>query len=168
MNPDKTFNVLFLCTGNSARSVMAEAWLNFAGRGRFKAFSAGSMPTGKVNPHTLDVLKIAGVPMKEAPRSKSWSEFAAPGAPEMDFVITVCDSAAGEVCPIWPGQPMNAHWGFVDPAAVTGSDIEKQAAFLDVFRQIRARIDIFINLPMASLDRLALKKHLDDIGRVEG
>ncbi|HRE59489.1 MAG TPA: arsenate reductase ArsC [Micropepsaceae bacterium] len=165
---DKIFNVLFLCTGNSARSVMAEAWLNFAGRGRFAAFSAGSMPTGKVNPHTLDVLKIAGVPLRETPRSKSWSEFAESGAPEMDFVITVCDSAAGEVCPIWPGQPMNAHWGFPDPAAVQGTDAEKQAAFLDVFRQIRSRIDIFINLPMASLDRLALKKHLDDIGKVKG
>lgn len=165
---DKIFNVLFLCTGNSARSVMAEAYLNFAGRGRFRAFSAGSMPTGKVNPHTLDVLKIAGVPMKEAPRSKNWNEFGESGAPEMDFVITVCDAAAGEVCPIWPGQPMNAHWGFPDPAAVQGSDAEKQAAFLDVFRQIRARIDIFVNLPMASLDKLALKKHLDDIGKVKG
>lgn len=165
---EKIFNVLFLCTGNSARSVMAEAYLNSVGRGRFQAFSAGSMPTGKVNPHSLDVLKIAGVHLREQPRSKSWSEFAESGAPEMDFVITVCDSAAGEVCPIWPGQPMNAHWGFPDPAAVQGTDAEKQAAFLDVFRQIRARIDIFVNLPMASLDRLALKKHLDDIGKVKG
>ncbi len=164
MSGDKTYNVLFLCTGNSARSILAEAYLNSLPGGRFKAYSAGSHPGGKVNPFALDVLRNARVSV-EGLRSKSWDEFAAPGAPHMDFVFTVCDNAAGEVCPIWPGQPMSAHWPFADPAAFEGSDTEKHAFFLDVFRQIRARIDIFTNLPIGKLDNLSLKKRLDDIGR---
>ena len=164
MSGDKTYNVLFLCTGNSARSILAEAYLNSLPGGRFKAYSAGSHPGGKVNPFALDVLRNARVSV-EGLRSKSWDEFAAPGAPHMDFVFTVCDNPAGEVCPIWPGQPMSAHWPFADPAAFEGSDTEKHAFFLDVFRQIRARIDIFTNLPIGKLDNLSLKKRLDDIGR---
>ena len=164
MNDAKTYNALFLCTGNSARSVMAEAYLNFASMGRFKAYSAGSRPTGGVNPLALETLKTARV-FVGTPRSKSWEEFAKPGAPQMDFVITVCDQAAGEECPIWPGQPMNAHWSFPDPAAFVGDDVEKRAVFFDVFRQIRTRIDLFLALPLASLDRLALKKKLDEIGK---
>ena len=156
--------MLFLCTGNSARSILAEAYLNSLPGGRFKAYSAGSHPGGKVNPFALDVLRNARVSV-EGLRSKSWDEFAVPGAPHMDFVFTVCDNAAGEVCPIWPGQPMSAHWPFADPAAFEGSDTEKHAFFLDVFRQIRARIDIFTNLPIGKLDNLSLKKRLDDIGR---
>lgn len=164
MSGDKTYNVLFLCTGNSARSILAEAYLNSLPGNRFKAWSAGSHPGGKVNPIALDVLRNARV-ATEGLRSKSWDEFAMPGAPHMDFVFTVCDNAAGEVCPIWPGQPMSAHWPFADPAAFEGSDAEKYAFFLDVFRQIRARIDIFTNLPLAKLDNLSLKKRLDDLGR---
>lgn len=164
MNGDKTYNVLFLCTGNSARSILAEAYLNSLPGNRFKAFSAGSHPGGKVNPIALDVLRNARVSV-EGLRSKSWDEFAVPGAPHMDFVFTVCDNAAGEVCPIWPGQPMSAHWPFADPAAFEGSDVEKHAVFLDIFRQIRARIDIFTNLPIGKLDNLSLKKRLDDLGR---
>lgn len=161
---NETWNVLFLCTGNSARSIMAEAYMNSLPQKRFKAYSAGSHPGGTVNPHALDVLRTARIPV-EGLRSKSWDEFAAPGAPRMDFVFTVCDNAAGEVCPIWPGQPMTAHWPFADPAAFEGSDAEKRAFFLDVFRQIRARIDIFTNLPLRSLDKLALQKRIDEIGR---
>ncbi|MFN3626869.1 arsenate reductase ArsC [Parvibaculum sp.] len=164
MSGEKTYNVLFLCTGNSARSILAEAYLNSLPGGRFRAYSAGSHPGGKVNPIALDVLRNARIPT-EGLRSKSWDEFAAPGAPHMDFVFTVCDNAAGEVCPIWPGQPMSAHWPFADPAAFERSEAEKHAFFLDVFRQIRARIDIFTNLPISKLDNLSLKKRLDEIGR---
>ena len=160
---DKIYNVLFLCTGNSARSVMAEVVLNREGRGRFRAFSAGSHPTGRVHPYTLDLLR--GLNFRtEGLRSKSWDEFAAPGAPQLDFVFTVCDSAAGEVCPIWPGQPMTAHWGFPDPAAFVGSEAEKRAIFADVFRMISRRIGIFVSLPIASLDRLTLQKRLNAMG----
>lgn len=158
------YNALFLCTGNSARSVLAEAYLNFAAPKRFQAFSAGSHPKGEVHPLTLETLKLARVPAGH-PRSKSWDEFASAGAPPLHFVITVCDNAAGEVCPIWPGQPMSAHWGFPDPAAATGSEAERRAVFADVFRQIRRRLDIFLSLPISSLDRLSLQKKLDDIGR---
>lgn len=160
----ENYNVLFLCTGNSARSILAEAYLNSLKNRPFTAYSAGSHPAGTVNPHALDVLRLAHVPV-EGLRSKSWDEFAAPGAPHMHFVFTVCDNAAGEVCPIWPGQPMSAHWPFADPAAFKGSEVETQAVFLDVFRQIRTRIDIFTNLPLRSLDKLSLQKRLTDIGR---
>lgn len=157
-------HVLFLCTGNSARSIMAEAALNFYGMGRFKAYSAGSHPAGAVHPLTLDTLKIARISTTGL-RSKSWDEFSAPDAPKLDFVFTVCDNAAGEVCPVWPGQPMTAHWGFPDPAAFEGSDTEKRAFFQEVFRQICTRIELFISLPMASLDRLSLQRKLDEMGR---
>lgn len=158
------YNVLFLCTGNSARSVMAEAQLNHRGAGRFRAFSAGSHPTGRVNPLTLKTLEAAGLPIADL-RSKSWDEFAAPGAPKMDFVFTVCDNAAGEVCPVWPGQPMSAHWGFADPAAFEGPEAEALACFKDIFLQIGRRIDIFCNLRLEALDRLAIKGEIDRIGR---
>jgi arsenate reductase len=161
---ERLHNVLFLCTGNSARSVLAESYLNHAASGRFHAFSAGSHPKGAIHLITLDTLRLAHLPT-EGLRSKSWDEFAAPDAPKMDFVITVCDSAAGEVCPIWPGQPITAHWSFPDPAAFQGREVEQRAFFLDVFRQIRNRIDIFRNLPLARLGRLALKHELDEIGR---
>lgn len=164
MSGIESYNVLFLCTGNSARSILAEAYLNSL-RGRpFKAYSAGSHPAGAVNSHALDVLRTANIPV-EGLRSKSWDEFAVPGAPKMHFVFTVCDNAAGEVCPIWPGQPMTAHWPFQDPAAFEGSEVETHAVFLDVFRQIRTRIDIFTNLPLRSLDKLSLQKKLTDLGR---
>ena len=161
---DKIFNVLFLCTGNSARSIMAEAILNQLGRGRFRAYSAGSHPTGKVNPFAIALLANSRLPVEEL-RSKAWDEFAAPGAPDLDFVFTVCDNAAGEVCPIWPGQPMTAHWGVEDPAAVQGSDEQKRRAFTTAFNHLRNRISIFVGLPMVTLDRVALKKKLDDIGK---
>ncbi len=161
---NETYNVLFLCTGNSARSIMAEAYMNALPAKRFKAYSAGSHPGGKVNPFALDVLRNARL-STEGLRSKSWDEFAVPGAPKMNFVFTVCDNAAGEVCPIWPGQPMTAHWPFADPAAFEGTDTEKHAFFLDIFRQIRTRIDIFTNLPISSLDKLALQKRIDELGR---
>ena len=165
MSGDKeTWNVLFLCTGNSARSIMAEAYMNSLPQKRFKAYSAGSHPAGAVNPHAIDVLRTARIPV-EGLRSKSWDEYAVPGAPHMDFVFTVCDNAAGEVCPIWPGQPMTAHWPFSDPAHFEGGDTEKRAFFLDVFRQIRARIDIFTNLPLRSLDKLAIQRRIDELGR---
>ena len=164
---DKTYNVLFLCTGNTARSVLAEGILRKDGAGRFNAFSAGSQPKGVVNPFALKVLGAYGYPV-EGYRSKSWDEFAAPGAPVMDFVFTVCDSAAGEACPFWPGQPMTAHWGIADPAAVDGTDIEKEAAFVTAFRQMRNRISAFAALPVKSLDRLTLKARLDAIGQLEG
>ena len=160
----KTFNVLFLCTGNSARSILAEAILAREGMGRFRAFSAGSQPAGRVNPHALALLRrlnhdISGY------RSKDWNEFAGDGAPRMDFVFTVCDNAANEVCPVWPGQPISAHWGIPDPAAATGTQAEIAAAFADAYRMLTNRISIFVNLPIASLDKLALKERLDDIGR---
>ena len=158
------FNVLFLCTGNSARSILAEAYLNAAGQGRFRAYSAGSHPGGKVNPLALELLQKNRIDTAEL-RSKSWDEFAGPGAPAMDFVFTVCDNAAGEVCPLWPGQPMSAHWGVNDPAAVEGSDEDKRKAFFRAYRELSTRINLFINLPLGKLDRLVLKKKLDDIGK---
>lgn len=161
---DKVFNVLFLCTGNSARSVLAEVQLNVLGKGRFKAFSAGSHPTGKVNPFAIELLEKAGMPVSDL-RSKSWDEFAAPGAPVMDYVLTVCDQAAGEQCPFWPGQPMSAHWGVADPAAVEGSDDEKRRAFRDAATTLRKRIELFTSLPTATLDRMSLKAKLDEIGK---
>jgi arsenate reductase len=157
--------VLFLCTGNSARSIMAEALLNFWGRERFQAFSAGSHPKGQVHPLALDVLRRARVPVAEL-RSKSWDEFASPGAPVLDFVFTVCDRAAAEVCPIWPGQPMSAHWGIEDPAAVEGTADEKLRAFNKAFRELDARLKIFANLQLDKLDALSLKRKLDEIGRL--
>lgn len=157
------FNVLFLCTGNTARSIIAEACLNREGQGRFTAFSAGSHPKGTVNPHAIELLKRLNHDTSGF-RSKSWEEFAVPGAPKMDFVFTVCDQAAAEACPIWPGQPMTAHWGVPDPAAVEGSETEKALAFADTYRMLSHRISIFVNLPMASLDKLALQKRLTDIG----
>jgi len=161
---ERVYNVLFLCTGNSARSILAEGLLNFEGKGRFRAFSAGSFPKGTVNPFALTTLKQAGLPT-EGYRSKSWDEFAREDAPVMDFVFTVCDDAAGEVCPVWPGHPVTAHWGMPDPAAVEGSEAEKAQAFRDTLRMLTNRIRVFTALPIAKLDRLALKKHVDDIGR---
>lgn len=158
-----TRNVLFLCTGNSARSVMAECLLSRHGSGRFRAYSAGSRPAGRVNPHARELLARRNFDVS-ALRSKSWDEFAAPGAPEMDFVITVCDSAAGEICPVWPGQPITAHWGFRDPAAFEGSEAATRLEFAAVFREIESRISIFTSLPMDSLDRLALQRRVRDIG----
>ena len=158
------YNVLFLCTGNSARSIMAEAILNFKGRPNFTAYSAGSHPSGQVRPEALQQLEAAHI-FAQVLRSKSWEEFSQPGAPKLDFVITVCDNAAKEVCPIWPGQPMSAHWGVPDPAAVQGSPSEVQRAFREAFFMLDRRIGLFLCLPLASLDRLALKKELDDIGQ---
>ena len=165
--PDRVFNVLFLCTGNTARSVLAEGILRKLGAGKFNAFSAGSQPKGTVNPFALKTLAAFDYPV-DGYRSKSWDEFAAPGAPKMDFVFTVCDSAAGESCPVWPGQPMTAHWGIEDPAAVDGSDIDKERAFADAFRFMRNRIQAFIALPVATLDNLSLTAKLKDIGLMEG
>jgi arsenate reductase len=158
------YNVLFLCTGNSARSIMAEAIINRVGGGNFKGFSAGSHPRGKVHPFTLEMLKRLNYDTAHA-RSKSWDEFAAPGAPPMDFVFTVCDDAASEECPHWPGQPMTAHWGVPDPAAVQGTEVERRLAFADAFRMLNNRISIFVSLPMKSLDKLSLQRRLDEIGR---
>lgn len=159
---DHIMNVLFLCTGNSARSVIAEAILNRSGAGRFKAHSAGSHPTGQVNPNALNLLESLNHATEDF-RSKNWDEFAEEGAPVMDFVITVCDQAAGEVCPIWPGQPMNAHWGLPDPAAVEGAPAEIAAAFAETYQMMNNRIEILVNLPMASLNRLSLQKRLDEM-----
>ncbi len=161
------FNVLFLCIGNSARSILAESILRKEGAGRFRAFSAGSHPKGTVNPFAFKVLNAYGYPM-DGFRSKSWDEFAAPGTPIMDFVFTVCDTAAAETCPMWPGQPMTAHWGIEDPAAVEGSDIEKERAFNTAFRYLKNRISIFTSLPIRSLDKLTLNATLREIGRMEG
>jgi arsenate reductase (thioredoxin) len=158
------FNVLFLCTGNSARSIMAEAILNRIGNGKFKAYSAGSRPTGRVNAFALELLENNGLPI-EGLRSKDWSEFETAGAPFMHFVFTVCDQAAAEPCPVWPGQPMTAHWGVSDPAAVEGADETKRKAFLNAFTVLRRRISLFVSLPIASLNKLALKGKLDEIGR---
>jgi arsenate reductase len=157
------FNVLFLCTGNSARSILAEAYLNSAGRGRFTAYSAGSHPGGKVNPFALALLQKNRIDTAGL-RSKSWDEFARPGAPGLDFVFTVCDNAAGEVCPIWPGQPISAHWGIPDPAAAQGTDEDKRKAFLRAFSELSTRINLFMSLPIDKLDRLVLKRKLDEIG----
>jgi protein-tyrosine-phosphatase len=162
---ERSYSVLFLCTGNSARSVLAESILNDLGGGRFRAFSAGSHPTGRINPHAVDLLRRMRMPT-EGLRSKSWDEFAAPGAPALDFVITVCDDAAGEVCPVWPGQPMTAHWGVEDPAAVQGSDVDKAEAFRAAFRTLERRISLFASLPIASLDRLSLTNKVRDIGEL--
>ncbi|RDE07605.1 arsenate reductase ArsC [Pelagibacterium lacus] len=161
---DQPFNALFLCTGNSARSILAEAILNRIGQGRFRAFSAGSQPKGEVHPFAVQLLQSLNHDTSFA-RSKSWDEFAAPGAPEMHFVFTVCDNAANESCPVWPGQPMTAHWGIPDPAAAEGTDAEKHLAFAEAYRMLKSRIDIFTSLPMASLDRLALQRRLEEIGR---
>jgi arsenate reductase (thioredoxin) len=160
---DKVFNVLFLCTGNSARSILAEGLLNELGKGRFRAFSAGSHPKGAVHPLALRELQSLRVPT-DGFRSKAWDEFAAPGAPAMDFVFTVCDQAAGEVCPVWPGQPMTAHWGMPDPAAVDGSDEVQARAFRDAAVTLKRRIELLTALPMAALDRLAIQKRVRDIG----
>jgi len=161
---DHVYNVLFLCTGNSARSILAESILNREGAGRFKGFSAGSYPKGQIHPYALDLLRklnhaTAGL------RSKSWDEFATPGAPVMDFVFTVCDNAANEVCPIWPGQPMSAHWGVPDPAVADGTEAERRLAFAEAYRMLSNRIGIFISLPLRALDRLGLQARLDEIGR---
>lgn len=163
---EKTFNILFLCTGNSARSVIAEALMTNAGKGRFQAFSAGSHPTGKVNPFAIELVATTGYPLEKL-RSKSWDEYAAPGAPAMDFVVTVCDNAAGEVCPIWPGHPISAHWGFEDPAAVGGTDDVKRAAFKKVFHEISRRVQLFANLPLATLDQMAIKREMDKLGELD-
>ena len=162
--PNQTYNVLFLCTGNSARSIMAEAIINRVGMGRFKGYSAGSHPRGEVHPHALDLLKNLNHDTSFA-RSKDWNEFAEPDAPRMDFVFTVCDAAASEICPVWPGQPMSAHWGVSDPAAATGSEAEVRLAFSEAYRMLNNRISVFVSLPLASLDRLALQRHLDAIGK---
>lgn len=158
------FNVLFLCTGNSARSILAEAILQREGQGRFAAFSAGSQPKGAVHPMALELLKGLDYPVADL-RSKAWDEFALPGAPPLHFVFTVCDNAAGEVCPIWPGQPMSAHWGLRDPAAVEDDRVQQKLAFADTYRMLKNRISIFCNLPFASLDRMSLQNRLRDIGK---
>jgi protein-tyrosine-phosphatase len=165
--PDRSFNVLFLCTGNSARSIIAEAILNKLGAGKFKAYSAGSQPKGAVNPNTLTLLASLGYDTTQF-RSKAWTEFAQPGAPPLDFVFTVCDNAAGEACPVWPGQPMTAHWGVPDPAEAHGSSAEIAIAFKDAYRMLHQRIAIFTALPIASLDRLSLQAKLKDIGHMDG
>ncbi len=161
---DRVYNVLFLCTGNSARSILAEAIMNHRSKGRFKAFSAGSHPKGAVHPLALALLERMDIPT-EGLRSKDWDEFAKPGAPQLDFVFTVCDNAAKEVCPVWPGQPMTAHWGQPDPAAVEGTDLNKTDAFRDAFRMLERRIAMFTSLPIASLDRLALGNKVREIGK---
>ena len=157
-------SVLFLCTGNSARSIMAEAYLNQAARGRYRGYSAGSRPAGQVNPFAIELLQKSRLPTAGV-RSKSWQEFAAAQAPQMDFIFTVCDSAAAEACPVWPGHPFTAHWGVPDPAAVQGSDAEKRRAFKEAFTALARRIDLFLALPVEKLERMALKKKLDEIGR---
>jgi arsenate reductase len=160
---DKTYNILFLCTGNSARSIMAEALAATLGKGRFCAFSAGSHPGGTVNPFAIEQVKSTKYPIDNL-RSKSWDEYAKPDSPKMDFVITVCDNAAGEICPHWPGQPISAHWGFADPAAFEGTDREKRAEFAKIFHQIMTRMNIFVNLPLHMLDKHAIKHELQVIG----
>jgi arsenate reductase len=164
---DHPYHVLFLCTGNSARSIFAESILRKDGTGRFNAFSAGSHPKGRINPFALKVLDAHSYPT-EGFRSKGWDEFARPGAPELDFVFTVCDAAAGEACPVWPGQPMTAHWGIEDPAAVEGTDVEKERAFVTAFKYLKNRISIFINLPIRSFDKKTLGAKLREIGRLDG
>jgi len=164
MTDSRPLNVLFLCTHNSARSIIAEAVMNRLGLGKFKAYSAGSQPSGRVHPFALDLLRQLNYDTSTL-RSKSWDEFAAPGAPPLDFVFTVCDNAANETCPYWPGQPVSAHWGLPDPSAAAGSEPERRLAFADTHRMLYLRISIFASLPLASLDQVALKRHLDDIGR---
>ncbi|EKF39891.1 protein tyrosine phosphatase [Nitratireductor indicus C115] len=163
---DRLYNVLFLCTGNSARSILAEAILRNLGTGRFNAFSAGSQPKGEVHPFALELLQNLKLDASFA-RSKSWEEFARPGSPKMDFVFTVCDNAANEACPVWPGQPMTAHWGIPDPAAAEGTDAEKHLAFADAYRQLSNRISAFLALPLASIDRMSLQSRLREIGKLE-
>ena len=164
---DRTYNVLFLCTGNSARSIIAEAILNKIGGGRFRAWSAGSQPKGQVNPHTMTLLR--GLDFETSGfRSKSWDEFAKPGAPMFDFIFTVCDNAAGEACPVWPGKPITAHWGIPDPAEATGTDAQIGQAFSDAYRMLNQRIGLFAALPIASLDKLTLQNRLREIGRSQG
>jgi len=163
---DRIYNVLFLCTGNSARSILAESLINYWGKGRFRGYSAGSHPKGQVHPIALELLKQLRLPTDPL-RSKSWDEFAMPGAPPLDFVFTVCDNAAGEVCPYWPGQPMTAHWGVEDPAAVEGTDAERWAAFRQAFKVLENRIKIFASLPIATLDRIRLKAEVDAIGTAQ-
>jgi arsenate reductase len=164
---ERIYNVLFLCTGNSARSIIAEAILNREGHGKFKAFSAGSHPKGAVNPHALDLLRKFNYDVSTL-RSKSWAEFAQAGSPDLDFVFTVCDNAAGEACPLWPGQPITAHWGIPDPAAATGSEAEIALAFRDAYRMLNRRIELFLALPIQKLDRLVLTTRLKAIGGSEG
>lgn len=163
---NNTYNILFLCTGNSARSIMAEGLITVLGHGRFKGYSAGSQPTGKVNPFAIERLQEIGYPVDDL-RSKPWDEFAMPGSPQMDFIITVCDSAAGELCPVWPGHPITAHWGFLDPAAVEGTDEEKRDAFRKIFGQIRTRVQLFLELPVGKLDAMSLHKEMRNIGKLE-
>jgi arsenate reductase (thioredoxin) len=160
----KPYNVLILCTGNSARSIIGEALFNTMGAGRFKAYSAGSHPTGRVNTFAIEQVRALGYPIEDL-RSKSWDEFAAPGAPALDFVITVCDKAAGEMCPLWPGQPITAHWGFPDPAAIEDADDEKRAAFAQTFRQMRKRVELLLSLPLETLDNVAIKNKMRSIGQ---
>jgi arsenate reductase (thioredoxin) len=169
MSQDETrepYNVLFLCTGNSARSIMAEAILNRVGLGKFRAFSAGSQPKGQVHPYTLDLLRRLNYDVSGM-RSKNWNEFSRPGAPKLDFVFTVCDNAAQETCPVWPGQPMTAHWGVPDPATATGNEAEVRFAFADTLRMLTNRINIFVSLPLRSLDQLTLQRRLDSIGKTK-
>jgi arsenate reductase len=165
MTSNRIYNVLFLCTGNSARSILAESLLNHWGQGQFRAFSAGSFPKGQVHPLALELLDSLNLPT-DGLRSKSWDEFAVAGAPALDFIFTVCDNAAGEVCPIWPGRPMTAHWGIPDPATVDGTDVEKRFAFREALRSLETRIKLFLTLPLASIDRMRLKERLDSIGRI--
>jgi arsenate reductase len=160
----KPYNILVLCTGNSARSIMAEALFNTMGASRFQAYSAGSHPSGRVSPFAIELVRELGYPVENL-RSKSWDEFAVPGAPQMDFVVTVCDNAAGEVCPLWPGQPITAHWGFPDPAAFIGTDDEKRAVFALTLRQIRTRVQLFLSLPLETLDRMAIETKMRAIGK---
>jgi len=160
----KTYNVLFLCTGNSARSIIAECVLNRLGKGRFRAYSAGSFPKGEVHPYAIELLRRQALDTEDL-RSKSWNEFAEEGAPQLDFVFTVCDNARGEVCPIWPGQPMTAHWGMPDPAAAEGNEAERRLAFAETLRMLNNRVGAFVNLPLMSLDKLSLQKRIDEIGR---
>ena len=164
MTADRAFNVLFLCTGNSARSIIAEAIMNRNGLGRFRAYSAGSHPKGDIHPYAIDLLRATNF-KTDGLRSKSWDEFAQPGGPDLDFVFTVCDDAAAEVCPTWPGQPMTAHWGVPDPAKATGTEAERRYAFSDTMRMLNSRISVFVSLPIAKLDRLSLQRRLDEIGR---
>jgi arsenate reductase (thioredoxin) len=165
--PEQPYNILFLCTGNSARSIIAEAILNKVGAGKFVAYSAGSQPKGQINPYTIQLLHSLGYETSQL-RSKSWHEFAKPRAPPLDFTFTVCDNAAGETCPLWPGQPMTAHWGVPDPAEATGTPAEVALAFKDAYRMLHQRIGIFVALPIRSLDQLSLQKRLHEIGRMEG
>jgi protein-tyrosine-phosphatase len=164
MTTDRIYNALFLCTGNSARSILAESLLNHRGRGKFLAFSAGSFPKGQVHPVAVELLRRMNLPAENL-RSKSWDEFAAPGAPPIDFIFTVCDNAAGEVCPIWPGKPMTAHWGIADPAAAEGTDAEKAFAFRKAFEELDVRIGLFTRLPIATLDSMTLQARLREIGQ---